>query len=425
MIAPDDDGRRNLSRSDEFVESQASPVAFAVPQPADAGGKSLESNPLLGETNPPMQRLVLWKEFEDGAIRRGDIGRVAGERHPAERSLAFGEQRTDVRRDEPRVRKSIVEPTEAGLTPQVVSVVEDLRASLLETDHRLAMLRHRQPRFFDVLPRVLVAELFRIVEVATFGDVSVKRVVRRRLIGDDVDLDPATQQLRKHLGRIAHDTDRQCAALPFGGDDAVDGIVEIIGELVKISLLDAPDDAGRIDIDAEGDTVVHRDGQRLCSPHPAETGGESECPGEGPAEALLGDGGERLEGALEDSLGADVDPRAGGHLAVHRETGGFQFPEMLPVRPVRHEQTVGDEHSRRHLVRAKHSDRFPRLHEQRLIVLEVAQRADDCVEGFPGPRRPTSAAIHDEVVGALGHLWIEVVHEAAQRSLLQPTLRVE
>ena len=114
-------------------------------------------------------------------------------------------------------------------------------------------------------------------------------------------------------------------------------------------------------------------------------------------EALARDGRERLERPLQDALRADVDPRAGRHLAVHRQALGLEPPERLPVGPVRHEQAVGDQHARRHLVRAEHADRLAALHEQRLVVLEPAQRGDDGVEGLPRARRAPGAAVDDEV----------------------------
>ena len=114
--------------------------------------------------------------------------------------------------------------------------------------------------------------------------------------------------------------------------------------------------------------VVHRHGQRLRAAHAAEPGGERDRAGERAVERLRGDGAERLVGALQDALGADVDPRAGGHLAVHREPGGLEAAELRPGRPVAHEVGVGDQHPRRPLVRPHDADRAARLHEQRLVA---------------------------------------------------------
>ena len=55
---------------------------------------------------------------------------------------------------------------------------------------------------------------------------------------------------------------------------------------------------------------------------------------------------EGLIGALHDALRADVDPRAGGHLAVHHQPFFIQLVEMVPGRPMRHQVRVGDQHAR-------------------------------------------------------------------------------
>ena len=86
----------------------------------------------------------------------------------------------------------------------------------------------------------------------------------------------------------------------------------------------------RIDVDAQRHAVVHRDRQRLGAAHAAEAGGERDRAGQRAAEAAPADLGEALVGALEDPLGADVDPRAGRHLAVHRQA---QSPRVGGTRP--------------------------------------------------------------------------------------------
>ena len=48
------------------------------------------------------------------------------------------------------------------------------------------------------------------------------------------------------------------------------------------------------------------------------------------------------------------------------------------------------------------------------------QLADDGVEGVPVARRPPGPAVDDEVVGVLGDLRVEVVHEHPQGRFLGP-----
>ena len=90
-----------------------------------------------------------------------------------------------------------------------------------------------------------------------------------------------------------------------------------------------------------------------------------------------------------------------------------------------HEVGVGDEHPRRPFVGAEHADRLARLDQQGLVVLQVPQRVHDGVEGVPAARRPARAAVDDELVGVLGDLGVEVVHQHPHGRLLRPALAAQ
>ena len=194
-----------------------------------------------------------------------------------------------------------------------------------------------------------------------------------------------------------------------------------VGPHVQVAVLDAALDGARVAVDADRDAVVHGHGERLGAAHAAETGGEGDRPGEGAAELLGGDGGERLVGALEDALGADVDPGTGRHLAVHGQAEGLQAAELLPVGPVADQVGVGDQHARRPLVGLHHADRAAGLDEHRLVLLERPQRADHGVEGAPVAGGLAGAAVDDELVGVLGDLGVEVVLQHPQGGFLLPS----
>ena len=138
------------------------------------------------------------------------------------------------------------------------------------------------------------------------------------------------------------------------------------------------------------------------------------------AEVLARQLGERLVGPLEDALRADVDPRARRHLPVHRQAGALELAERVPVRPAPDEVAVGDQHARRPLVGAEDGDRLAALDEQRLVVGEAAQLPDDRVERLPAARGSAGSAVDDQVVGTLGDLRVEVVHEHPERGFLLP-----
>jgi len=168
-----------------------------------------------------------------------------------------------------------------------------------------------------------------------------------------------------------------------------------------------------------------RDGSS--SPHAAEPRGQHPRAATGPL--ALGPlrvraacGHERLERPLEDPLRADVDPRSGGHLPVHREPEVLEPSELVPVGPLADEVRVGDEHAGGVGVRAELADGLPRLDEQRLVIPERAQLAHDHVERGPVARSFPGAAVNDQILRSLGDLGIEVVVQHAEGRLLDPPL---
>ena len=134
--------------------------------------------------------------------------------------------------------------------------------------------------------------------------------------------------------------------------------------------------------------------------------------------------GEGLERALDDALRADVDPAAGGHLAVHRQAERFEPAELLPRRPARHEQRIRDQHARCPRVCAKDADGLAALHQQGLVLAELEQAADEGAQRLGITRRLPGPAVDDELLRPLRDLRIEVVEQHPQRRLRRPRARV-
>ena len=130
---------------------------------------------------------------------------------------------------------------------------------------------------------------------------------------------------------------------------------------------------------------------------------------------------ERFVSPLHDSLRADVDPRPGRHLAIHHQSGPLEFVELLPVGKMPDQIRVRNQHARRVSVSLEHAHRLPRLHQQRLIVLKILQRADDSVVAIPVASRLTRAAIDNQILRPLGNFLVEIVHQHAQGGFLLPT----
>ena len=244
--------------------------------------------------------------------------------------------------------------------------------------------------------------------------------MRRGLVGDEVGGDAAADELGVDVGGVAAKGDGERLARRHRLVRQPERLVERVRRHVHVGGLEAPLDAVRVDLHAQRDAAGHGDGERLRAAHAAEAGRQDELAGQVGAVVLLPRGGERLVGALQDALRADVDPRAGGHLPVHGEPQRVQPAELVPVGPVADQVGVGDEHARRHVVGLEHADGLAALHEQGLVVLEAAQGADDGVEAVPVAGRLAGAAVHDELIRVLRDLRIEVVHQHAEGGLLLP-----
>ena len=81
---------------------------------------------------------------------------------------------------------------------------------------------------------------------------------------------PSSQQLRHDHRGVAQDTDRQRPTGLLGLLGQPQRLVQRLRADVEVPVLDPPVDPGGVDVDADRDAVVHRDGQRLRAAHAAE-----------------------------------------------------------------------------------------------------------------------------------------------------------
>src|SRR5258707_18170 len=96
MIAADDDGRFDFARADQIVEEEPDLGSVAIAEPTNARGQTLVGHPRARELDPSNEIGVVAHRAEDHLVGRRDVGRVPGERRPAEGALAAAEQRSDV-----------------------------------------------------------------------------------------------------------------------------------------------------------------------------------------------------------------------------------------------------------------------------------------------------------------------------------------
>ena len=271
-------------------------------------------------------------------------------------------------------------------------------------------------------PGFVAAQRLGVAERQAVRDITVQRIVRRRLVGHDVGREAAARERGEDVGRVALERHGSGHAILLPALDALERLVEVVGALVDIARREPALDSGAVDLDHERNPAVHRDGERLGPTHAAEASRDDQPAGQAAPEVAPRELRERLVGALQDALRADVDPAAGGHLSVHREAAIFKIAETIPRRPRRHEQRIGDEHAGSPGMGAEDGDGLARLHDERLVVFEPAEGRDDGVERGPAACRPPRPAIDDEILGTFGDVGIEVVHQHAERGFLRPSL---
>ncbi len=262
-------------------------------------------------------------------------------------------------------------------------------------------------------------------DIEVVGKIADARVVGGGLIARDIGHDVVLDEVGEKVVGVAGHGDRAGLARGAGGEGASDAGRDRRLNLVEVAARKAALDASRVDLGEQADGVQHLCGQRLSPAHAAQTGRDEEPPPEAVAVILAGDGGKGFERALDDPLGADVDPRAGGHLAEHGQALGLEAVEFVQGGPGRHEQAVGDEHARRLGRRREDRDGLSGLDQERLVVAQRLERGDDGVKGRPRAGGSTAPAVDDEVVRALRDVGIEVVHEHPQGRLLRPAAAVQ
>src|SRR5215469_8768828 len=99
MVTADHDRRFYRSLLYEVIDSQPKLCTLLVAKPAYPRRQSLELDPLASKLDPLRQDAVFGKHLKHQVIGHMNVARVARERHPAERTATFAEQRADICRN--------------------------------------------------------------------------------------------------------------------------------------------------------------------------------------------------------------------------------------------------------------------------------------------------------------------------------------
>ena len=180
----------------------------------------------------------------------------------------------------------------------------------------------------------------------------------------------------------------------------------------------------RIDVDAEEARAVHGGGQRLGAAHAAQAAGDDELAGERAAEVLAAPARRRSRrcparcpGCRCRSRSRRSSGRTSSGPVCSRRWNSSQVAQW----PTRLELAMQDARGDSGCVR-KMPTGLPDWTSSVSSFSSDLQGADDGVEARPVARGLAGAAVDDEIVGALGDLGIEVVHEHAQGGFLVPAL---
>jgi hypothetical protein len=265
-------------------------------------GNPLEMDPFRGHVEPAVQHRIVRKELAHLRVGARNVLWIARQCCPAERTLAAAEERADVGRHETRVVERVLDSGVLRLLADVVAVVDARDAQRLESEDRAHVIRDRFTRRKCDLVGLALAQVLPLLQRPMLGKVTVRRIVRRSLVGDQSGRNCVVcarlQQLRHELRRIAEQADRDGATFAGCLSENRRGFVDRSGLRIQVAGLEAHRDPRRIAFDREHRGTGHRRGKRLGAAHSAEARGENPFPRPVAAVVLAARSAKRLVGAL-------------------------------------------------------------------------------------------------------------------------------
>ena len=171
---------------------------------------------LRGELEPPLEKRVVGEQLLQPCVDRRDVLFGPGERDPAEWPDAAAEERPDIGRDEARVCERVRYPGLIGLPSKVVAIIENIAAGSDELEQALDVPGDRLAGTAEVRVGIARAELGGGPDREPRRDVALERIVRRRLVCDEVEVLPACGQLGHDLRCVAEQPDGQATSFSGG-----------------------------------------------------------------------------------------------------------------------------------------------------------------------------------------------------------------
>ena len=398
MIAADHDRRLHDAAADEIVDRQAEPArarrirarrcAPAVPGRPRARARAGSSG-----TAPRRPRTSRAPARRSRAMSAGSPDSAAQRNGPLP-SQKSGRMYSGTN---PGISKASSTPAFSRLRADVVAVIEGDRAarcssSIARTCAAIAAIDRA-----DVLVGVAAAQSASAsASVIPVRHVAVQRVVRGRLIGDDVG---RRRRARTSSGSTSAALPSSAIerAMPSRRHASTAGQRRRPGRrpLVDVPGRQAALDARRIDFDDERDAAVHRHGQRLGAAHAAEAGGHDQPAGQDAAEMPAGQlprASRRCPAGSPACRCRSSCRPSSGRTSSGR---GLRGRGRCPSAHAGTSSALAMMTRGAHGMRAEDGDRLAGLHDERLVVFEPAQRGDDRVERLPAARGAAGSAVDD------------------------------
>ena len=430
VVAPEHDGA-NLAVSHHLVKLQGDVHAAHGVLVQDAALGAHHQLVLLGVAAPDIVVIVLIAAVVGlDVLGRGGVGLVQvlgipGQAAPAEGAVAEVEQAGTENvfhvGGEDKAVQVVLAVFADGLDPSVVygleeavAIVEEVGALVVElADHLIVVLERFVNQLGEALG-VLVQHVGALLEAQALGAVAaVIGHVAGGLVGEQIHMDVVVIDILQQIYDVAvvgHSAGL-LAGLVLLGD--FHSLGQVAGAVAHPALGVAGLDAGVVHLGDNGGSPGDLSGLALGARHAAKTGGDEQAAGQ---IAVLGDaqlqaaGVEQgVEGAVDDALGADVHPAAGGHLAVVGHADGGGPVEVLLVVVHAHHQAVGDDAAGGQLVAVEQAQGVAGHDHQGLLVGHDLQVLLDKAVLHPVLADLAGLAVGDQLVGVEGDVEVQVV----------------
>ena len=302
----------------------------------------------------------------------------------------------------------------------VVAVVEHHGAAVAQGEHGADVADHRGQRQRLELAGVTAAQRRHLLQAQPGGHVAGAQVVGRGEVGDDVGDDLALEQPLEQVRGVGDDRDRPGSPASRAARAASSASSTVFDDEIDDARLTRRADLLAVEVGDQADAVQHAgDRDRLRRAHAAQAAADDQSTAQAAAEVLARHLGERLVGALEHALGADVLPAARGEPTPGDEVATLEVVEHLRRGPAADEVAVGQQDGWGPRTGGEHGDRLAASARP-----ASRRRAGRCSAATMPPealvvtRRLGVRGVDHQVLGILGDR--EVVLEQAQDRLLAP-----